>query len=444
MSGGVQVLPHLVLPYSRLAMPVFAAGVLLGRAALIGKTRLGLLVRAITQNRRMASCVGVSTARIDTVALGLGVGTAGSAGCARSQVGNVGPESGQGYIVDSVMVVVLGGVGQLACTVYAALGLGLMNKLLEGWAGAVLAKITVLVVIVVLIQKRPQGLFAVKGRRAEAWWMSPPTGATSSLPPPGGVASGPAVPAPRRLLDAGTLVQRHGLLRGARSWTTVISTLATRTGLIPLLNRVVLVPGLLALVFGWFAVRSRIKGVHFSIITQALTCEAMLLFFRNETGVGGNNGFTDVKRIPGLPVATPSTCIMLFIITGATLVGIYLVARLIVNSKYGRVWQAIRDAGVRVVFTGYTGLAYKLSIWTLSAVLWAAAGALYVPQAGLINPGEMSPSAGVEIAIWAALGGRATAVGPIIGAFLSTVPRPDSLWLFRSAGCTFWVRWSLP
>jgi urea transport system permease protein len=168
MSGGVQVLPNLVLPYNRIAILVFAAAVLVGMALLISKTRLGLFVRGVTQNRRMASCMGVNTARVDTYAFALGAGIAGLAGCALSQVGNVGPDLGQGYIVDSFMVVVLGGVGQLAGTVYAALGLGIINKLLEGWAGAVLAKIMVLVLIVVFIQKRPQGLFALKGRSAEA------------------------------------------------------------------------------------------------------------------------------------------------------------------------------------------------------------------------------------------------------------------------------------
>ena len=168
MSGGVQVLPNLVLPYNRLAILVFAALVLAGMALLIGRTRLGLFVRGVTQNRRMAACVGVNTARIDMLAFSLGAGIAGLAGCALSQIGNVGPDLGQGYIVDSFMVVVLGGVGQLAGTVVAGLGLGVLNKLLEGVAGAVLAKIMVLVFIVVFIQKRPQGLFAVKGRSAEA------------------------------------------------------------------------------------------------------------------------------------------------------------------------------------------------------------------------------------------------------------------------------------
>jgi len=180
---------------------------------------------------------------------------------------------------------------------------------------------------------------------------------------------------------------------------------------------VVLVPGVIAFVFGFFAFRSRIKGVYFSIITQAMTYAAMLLFFRNETGFGGNNGFTDFKRILDIPIAQPSTRMVLFIITGMTLIGFYLMARWLVNTKFGRVLQAIRDAENRVMFCGYNPLAYKLAIWTLSAVMCGIAGALYVPQVGIINPSEMSAAAGIEIAIWAAVGGRATLIGPIIGAF---------------------------
>jgi urea transport system permease protein len=168
MSGGVQVLGNLSLPYNRLVIIGFAIAVLLGMAWLISKTRLGLFVRGVTQNRPIASCMGVNTARVDTYAFALGSGIAGLAGCALSQVGNVGPDLGQGYIVDAFMVVVLGGVGQLAGTVYAALGLGILNKFLEGWTGAVLAKIAVLVLIIIFIQKRPQGIFAMKGRSAEA------------------------------------------------------------------------------------------------------------------------------------------------------------------------------------------------------------------------------------------------------------------------------------
>jgi urea transport system permease protein len=168
MSGGLEVLSNVVLPWSRVWIVLFAVGVLVGMWLLLSKTRLGLFIRGVTQNRDMAACVGVPTARIDTWAFGLGSGIAGLAGCALSQLGNVGPDLGQAYIVDSFLVVVFGGVGQLAGTVYAALTLGFANKLLESWSGAVLAKIALLVFIIIFIQRRPQGLFALKGRAVEA------------------------------------------------------------------------------------------------------------------------------------------------------------------------------------------------------------------------------------------------------------------------------------
>ena len=193
-------------------------------------------------------------------------------------------------------------------------------------------------------------------------------------------------------------------------WTFSDSFVAT-------LFLIVAVPGLVAFVFGYFAFRSRIKGVYFSIITQAMTFAAMLLFFRNETGFGGNNGFTDFKRILGITIATPSTRMVLFVITGLTLIGFFVFARWLVASKFGRVLQAIRDAESRVMFTGYDPIRYKLTIWVISAVMCGIAGALYVPQVGIINPGEMSPAASIEMAIWAAVGGRGTLIGPIVGAF---------------------------
>jgi urea transport system permease protein len=198
---------------------------------------------------------------------------------------------------------------------------------------------------------------------------------------------------------------------------------------------IVAVPGVVAFVFGYFAFRSRIKGVYFSIITQALTFAAMLLFFRNETGFGGNNGFTDFKRIVGLAIATPQTRMTLFVITGLTLLSFFLFARFLVASKFGRVLQAIRDAESRVMFCGYNPIGYKLAIWTLSAVMCGVAGALYVPQVGIINPGEMSPANSIEIAVWAAVGGRASLVGPIVGAFLVNGAKS---WLTVSAP-EFWL-----
>ncbi|MGG7667456.1 urea ABC transporter permease subunit UrtB [Yersinia sp. J1] len=164
LSGGIQVLPNLVLPLNRLAVLVFVMLVLLFTWLLLNKTRLGMNVRAVTQNRAMAACCGVATGRIDMLAFGLGSGIAGLGGVALSQLGNVGPELGQGYIIDSFLVVVLGGVGQLAGSAVAAFGLGFFNKILEPQIGAVLGKILILVLIILFIQKRPQGLFAVKGR----------------------------------------------------------------------------------------------------------------------------------------------------------------------------------------------------------------------------------------------------------------------------------------
>jgi len=181
---------------------------------------------------------------------------------------------------------------------------------------------------------------------------------------------------------------------------------------------VVLVPGFVAFVFGYFAFRSQIKGVYFSIITQALTFAALLLFFRNETGFGGNNGFTDFKRILDLPIATTGMRMTLFVLTGAILLAFYVGARWLVRSKFGRILQAIRDAESRVTFCGYNPLPYKLTIWTISAVMCGIAGALYVPQVGIINPSEMSTANSIEMAIWAAVGGRATLIGPIVGAFI--------------------------
>jgi urea transport system permease protein len=202
------------------------------------------------------------------------------------------------------------------------------------------------------------------------------------------------------------------------------------------LVKILLVPALLAFIFGWFAFRSRIKGVYFSIITQALTFAFMLLFFRNDTGFGGNNGFTDFKRILGFSLASPGTRVSVFMVTGLLLILALLLCRYIVTSKFGRVLSAIRDAESRTMFSGYNTRDYKLFVWTVSAVLCGIAGALYVPQVGIINPSEMSPANSIEIAIWVAVGGRGTLVGALVGAGIVngaksyfTVAWPD-LWLY--------------
>ncbi|MCP1206819.1 urea ABC transporter permease subunit UrtC [Pantoea sp. B550] len=197
-----------------------------------------------------------------------------------------------------------------------------------------------------------------------------------------------------------------------------------------------LVPGLLALVFGFFAFRSKIKGVYFSIMTQALTYAGMLLFFRNETGFGGNNGFTGFTTLLGFSVTATGTRIGLFIATVLLLLLSLGIGFALASSKFGRVLTAVRDAENRLMFCGYDPRGFKLFVWTLSAVLCGLAGALYVPQVGIINPGEMSPANSIEAAIWVALGGRGTLIGPLLGAAIVngarsffTVAFPE-YWLF--------------
>ena len=213
---------------------------------------------------------------------------------------------------------------------------------------------------------------------------------------------------------------------------------------------ILVLPGLFAFIFGFFAFRSRIKGVYLSIITQALTYASMLLFFRNETGFGGNNGFTDFKRILGFSITNPNTRVVLFLFSFTALVLGFIACRRIVQSKLGRVTMAIRDAENRVMFSGYDPLGYKLFIWTFSAFLCGIAGALYVPQVGIINPGEMSPGNSIELAIWVAVGGRATLIGPIIGAFfvngtktIFTALAPE-YWLFILGGLFVLVTLFIP
>lgn len=203
---------------------------------------------------------------------------------------------------------------------------------------------------------------------------------------------------------------------------------------------VVLVPGVLAYVFGYLAFRSRVSGVYLSIITQALTYALMLAFFRNEMGFGGNNGLTDFKDILGFSLQQDSTRIALFIATGVALIFSYLLCRSIVASRLGRVALAIRDTESRTRFMGYDVDGIKLWVFVLSAVIAGIAGALYVPQVGIINPGEFAPLNSIEVVVWVALGGRATLFGAIVGALLInyakswfTVEFPE-VWLFALGG----------
>lgn len=213
---------------------------------------------------------------------------------------------------------------------------------------------------------------------------------------------------------------------------------------------VMLVPGLLAFAFGWFAFRSRVTGVYLSIITQAMTFALMLAFFRNDMGLGGNNGLTDFKEILGFDIQAASTRVGLFVATVVALAAGYILASAVVASKLGKVLIAVRDAESRVRFLGYETDRYKLFAWTLSACMAGVAGALYVPQVGIINPSEFSPASSIEAVIWVAVGGRGTLAGPVLGAVLVnfgksyfTAALPE-LWLFALGGLFVLVTLFLP
>jgi urea transport system permease protein len=213
---------------------------------------------------------------------------------------------------------------------------------------------------------------------------------------------------------------------------------------------VMVVPGVLALVFGYLAFRSRVTGVYLSIITQALTYALLLAFFRNDMGFGGNNGMTDFKDILGIPLQADSTRVGLLLITAVFVCLIFLVARYVVTSRFGKVLIAVRDTEARTRFLGYRPESYKLFVFVLSAVMAGIGGALYVPQVGIINPGEFAPANSIEAVIWVAVGGRGTLVGAILGAVLVNFGKTyftgalPELWLFALGGLFIFVTLLLP
>src|SRR5579859_2537552 len=211
-----------------------------------------------------------------------------------------------------------------------------------------------------------------------------------------------------------------------------------------------LVPAVLAFAFGWFAFRSRVSGVYLSIITQALTYALMLAFFRNDMGFGGNNGFTDFKEILGFDLQSTTTRMALFLLTAAALGGSYVLCRVIIASRAGRVIQAVRDAENRARFIGYRVESYKLWVFVLSALIAGIAGSLYVPQVGIINRSEFSPANSIEIVIWVAIGGRGTLYGAVVGAFIVNYAKTyftaalPSVWLYALGALFVLVTLFLP
>lgn len=212
----------------------------------------------------------------------------------------------------------------------------------------------------------------------------------------------------------------------------------------------VVAPALLAYIFGWLAFRSRVTGVYLSIITQALTFALLLAFFRNDMGFGGNNGLTDFKDLLGFNIQEDRTRLVLFVISGLVLMVTFIFSKMLVDSKYGKVLIAIRDSESRARFLGYRVERYKLFIWTLSAGLAGIAGALYVPQVGIINPGEFSPANSIEAVVWVAVGGRGTLIGPVLGAILVNGSKTiltsafPEVWLFTLGAIFIFVTIFLP
>ncbi len=508
MSGTLQINDALGITFNRLYIVIFMIAVFAGLLAVLKRTRLGLDIRAVSQNRAMARAMGIRSEWVDAMTFGLGSGIAGLAGVALSQLTNVGPNLGQSYIIDSFMVVVFGGVGNLWGTFIGGMSLGLVNKLLEPYAGAVLGKI-------------------LRAGRAHSLHSAAAARTLSADRPRGGERVMSVVSGIRTALDddraglsfvafllvAALLVPVLNLLVPASSPFHVSTYVMTLIGkymcyamlalavdliwgfcgilslghaaffalggyamgmylmrqigtrgvygnpLLPdfmvFLNwtelpwfwtgfnhfwwamaMVVVVPGLLALVFGWLAFRSRVTGVYLSIITQALSYALMLAFFRNDMGFGGNNGFTDFKELLGFDLQRDATRAVLIVVTAVALAASYLACRLIVGSRAGRVIRAIRDAESRTRFLGYRVESYKLWVFVFSAIVAGVAGALYVPQVGIINPSEFAPINSIEVVIWVAVGGRGTLYGAAAGAVLINYAKTfftgalPELWLY--------------
>ena len=492
MSGAFD-LGGITITYNRLWIIVFTLIVFVALLAMLRFTRLGLEMRAVTQNRAMAAAMGIRTARIDALTFGLGSGIAGIAGVALSQIDNVSPEPGPGL---HHRLFHGGGVRRRGQPVgHAGRRLHARHR-----------------------QQVPRALCRRRARQDRhpgadhpVHPEAPARHVRAQGPGGGGMKAFPLtrlldrgagcswccsapLPSPFRCsicwcrrarpctsrpiwsrcsaniicyallalsIDliwgyAGILSLGHGAffaLGGYAMGMYLMRQIGTRgvygdpvlPDFMVFLNwqalpvywygfqhfayaalMILLVPGLLAFVFGWFAFRSRVTGVYLSIITQAMTYALLLGFFRNDFGFGGNNGLTDFKDILGFNVQAEATRNALLVISCIALALGFLICRAIVTSKFGKVLVAIRDAEARTRFLGYRVEAYKLFVFTLSACMAGVAGALYVPQVGIINPSEFAPGNSIEAVIWVAVGGRGTLTGAVLGASWSTTPRPIS------------------
>ncbi|MBB6441197.1 urea ABC transporter permease subunit UrtB [Phycisphaera mikurensis] len=497
-GGSIELMQDVSFSTARLFIIALSIACVVAVAAIFRFTKAGLLVRATSQNRDMARALGVNTRRVDALTFAFGSGLAGIAGYGLYLIASVSPQMGQGYIVDSFLVVVVGGVGQLAGVVLSGFGIGFAQKMLEPLElitepirlfDATWANVAVLAGVVLFIQRRPGGLFPERGRQAnlatgdEAPWASRPSGWTDALMMSLLVGLGLVlVPI---LYGSGTLsiddVNRYGyfatyaicavgldllwgyvgvlslcqflffafgayaagfylinhgpkingipeclyyVMSGTGDLTAPAYLSLFENGFVSLLLAL-LIPGAVAFALGVVMFRSRVKGVYFAILTQTFTVIALRVFQKNELGMGGTNGIriTFTETLFGHPIMTTEglgpfeqTRFRLYAISVVALILSVVVAKLITRSRYGRVLLAIRDDETRLRFGGYRTWLFKAGVFAVAGVMAGLGGALYLPQKGIITPGDMAPYWSILVVAWVAVGGRGTVWGAVIGA----------------------------
>ena len=463
-----------VMTYKRIFIIALVAFCLVFMYILMYKTSYGKKVRATMQNRSMAQCLGIRTNRIDTLTFAIGSGLAGIAGAALCLLGSVGPSLGQNYIVDTFMVVVLGGVGRLAGSIAGALLIGMSNAAIQFATSANIAKAIVLFLVIMFLQKKPQGLFTIHTRALDE------SDSGSALDNMNAkrkniafavvaflIAILPVFLSPLRVslvrkfityaivalsLDmiwgyTGILSLGHGVFFGLGGYGLgmYLKLLASGNRLPDFMSwsgrtvlpwfwefyktapsaviMILLVPTALAFALGLLTFTNRIRGVYFSILSQALALVFVTLFVGLQGYTGGTNGITEFTKLFGLPFSKITTKYFWYYVALAFLILTYAVFSWILRTKCGRVLVAVRDGENRTRFSGYQVANYKTFVYSLSALFTGIAGALFVPFSGIISPSEMSISNSIDMAIWVAVGGRGNLIGAVIGALVVNITK---------------------
>ena len=473
LNGNLEI-AGVVMTYKRIFIIVLVALCLAFMYILMYRTPYGKKVRATMQNRSMAQCLGIRTNRIDTLTFAIGSGLAGIAGCALCLLGSVGSTLGQNYIVDTFMVVVLGGVGRLAGSIAGALLIGMSNAAIQFGTSANIAKALVLFLVIMFLQKKPQGLFTIHTRSLDEGTGESLGSALNEKRKNIAfaltvfiIALLPLFLSPFRVtlvgkfityaivalsLDliwgyTGILSLGHGVffglggygigmylkLRASGASLPDFMSWSGRTTLpwfwdfyktAPTAFFMILaVPSLLAFALGLLTFTNRIKGVYFSILSQALALVFVTLFIGLQQYTGGTNGITDFSTIFGLPIASMKTKYLWYYVALIVLILTYALFSLVLRTRCGKVLVAIRDGENRTRFSGYQVANYKTFVYCLSALFSGIAGALFVPFSGIISPSEMSISNSIDMAIWVAVGGRGNLIGAVIGAFLVNITK---------------------